>query len=152
MSEQASPSIELCFFCNAEPGGKYGIGERCQTERFKIYEVKPATSDGTQINFSLSHVHREVIRFLGEHDGESFYEWSLINRTDDESLRDDYRRYGEPFIDHVKRLIKMGFVTERIIIGQTRVLLRLTEWGFKVYEQIKNQLNIIGLNTLPPKG
>lgn len=140
---------ELCYFCGMEPSGKYGIGERCRTERFKIYDLQP-TQNGNA-DFTLSHVHRQLIRYMGERSGETRYDWKKIERTDDVSLREEYHRYGEPIVDHVKRLIKMGLVREVPLIGETAVMLRLTEWGFKIYEQIKNQLEIIGLNTQLPK-
>lgn len=144
-------SDDLCFFCGLEPGGKYGIGEKCRAERFQIYDLRPAANGNGNADFTLSHVHRQLIRYMGERSGETFYEWSKIARSDDQSLREEYRRYGEPIVDHVKRLIKNGLIRETPIIGQTRVLLRLTPWGFKIYEQIKNQLEIIGLSTQLPK-
>lgn len=142
---------EMCFFCNANPGGRYGICETCQKERFKIYEVTPNAADLSKVDFSLSHPHRELIRFMGERSGETVYDWKAITYTSDEDMKHDYRRYGEPFVDHMKRLVTMGFIREVPIVGQDKVLLRLTEWGFKIYKQIKNQINLVGINTLPPK-
>lgn len=145
-------SEELCFLCNAEPGGKWGIGEKCASERFSIYDLKPSPTKPGGVDFTLSHAHRQLIKFLGSHGGETFYEWSKVTRTDDESLRLEHRTYGEPFPAHMKRLIANRFVRETPIIGQTRVLLRLTDWGWKVYEQIKDRVEVFGVNTAPPKG
>lgn len=101
-----------------------------------VYQLKLG-NDGVP-GVTLSFPHRRLLMLMGEKGGEVSYDFSKLRESEEEARR-SVERYGEPFREHMRRLVTMGLVSEHPLLGSTTAILRLTDAGRNVVEQIMKQ-------------
>lgn len=93
------------------------------------YEIR-VKDDGLHV--TLSQAHREFVKYLGQNGGEVMMDWD-----DAESQRkSDPATRRETIKEHLLKLKDMKLLSERILIGGNRSLVRLTDIGRNVLTQI----------------